>query len=205
MQPWLFPPVFLSEGLKLEVDYINIHQEIVDRCKSGDKVACKELYDLYSKAMFNVCFRITNDRYEAEDVLQEAFVSAFKNIGAFRSESSFGAWLKKIVVNRSINHMKKKKVDTAPLEENMDKAEANYREEALDDPDKRVRNVEMIKKAVNLLPHGYRMVLSLYLLEGYDHAEIAQIMKISESTSKSQYNRAKKKLKIILEELCRTN
>lgn len=189
----------------MEVEYINIHQEIVDRCKSGDKIAYKELYDLYSKAMFNICYRITNDRYEAEDVLQEAFVSAFRNIGAFRAESSFGAWLKKIVVNRSINHMKKKRLELTPLEENMDKAEVNYRDEVLDDPGRLTHNIEMIKKAVNLLPHGYRMVFSLYLLEGYDHSEIAQIMEISESTSKSQYNRAKKKLKIILEELCRTN
>ena len=189
----------------MEVEYINIHQEIVDRCKSGDKIAYKELYDLYSKAMFNICYRITNDRYEAEDVLQEAFVSAFRNIGAFRAKSSFGAWLKKIVVNRSINHMKKKRLELTPLEENMDKAEVNYRDEVLDDPGRLTHNIEMIKKAVNLLPHGYRMVFSLYLLEGYDHSEIAQIMGISESTSKSQYNRAKKKLKIILEELCRTN
>ena len=189
----------------MEVEYINIHQEIVDRCKTGDKIAYKELYDLYSKAMFNICYRITNDRYEAEDVLQEAFVSAFKNIGAFRGESSFGGWLKKIVVNRSINHMKKKRLELTSLEENLDKADLNYRDEVLDDPERFAYNIEMIKKAVNLLPHGYRMVFSLYLLEGYDHAEIAQIMEISESTSKSQYNRAKKKLKIILEELCRTN
>lgn len=189
----------------MEVEYINIHQGIVDRCKSGDKTAYKELYDLYSKAMFNICYRITNDRYEAEDVLQEAFVSAFKNIGAFRAESSFGAWLKKIVVNRSINHVKKKKLELAPLEENIDKVDVNYRDEVLDDPERFTYNIEMIKKAVDLLPHGYRMVFSLYLLEGYDHAEIAQIMEISESTSKSQYNRAKKKLKIILEELCTTN
>ena len=189
----------------MEVEYTNIHQKIVDRCKFGDKMAYKELYDLYSKAMFNICYRITNDRYEAEDVLQEAFVSAFRNIGAFRAESSFGAWLKKIVVNRSINHMKKKRLEMTTLEENMDKAEITYRDEVPDDPEQFTHNIELIKKAVNLLPHGYRMVLSLYLLEGYDHAEIAQIMEISESTSKSQYNRAKKKLKIILAELCTTN
>ena len=189
----------------MEVDYINIHREIVDRCKSGDKIAFKELYDLYSKAMFNICYRITNDRFEAEDVLQEAFVSAFKNIGTFRAEASFGAWLKKIVVNRSVNHVKKRKLEMTPLEENMDTAEANYNDKVLDDPGKFTYNIEMIKKAVNLLPDGYRMVLSLYLLEGYDHAEIAQILDISESTSKSQYNRAKKKLKIILAELWTTS
>ncbi len=155
--------------------------------------------------MFNICYRITNDQYEAEDVLQEAFVSAFKNIGAFRAESSFGAWLKKIVVNRAINHMKKKKLKLTSLEENFETADLNYHNEASDNLDGSNYNIEMIKKAVNLLPDGYRMVFSLYLLEGYDHAEIAQIMEITESTSKSQYNRAKKKLKNILEELCRIN
>jgi RNA polymerase sigma-70 factor (ECF subfamily) len=144
--------------------------------------------------MYNICYRITNDPDDAEDVLQEAFLSAFRNLGSFKGESSFGAWLKKIVVNSSINHIKKNRIMYTRLDEF----------EAENDPginDNEIfLEIDRVKEAVQQLPDGFRTVLSLYLFEGYDHREIASILDISESTSKSQYNRAKKRLKEILKE-----
>lgn len=168
---------------------------VINRCREGDNRAQYELYKLYSKAMFNVCMRITNDYAEAEDVLQEAFISAFKNLHSFKGEASFGSWLKKIVVNAAINSIRKKKAELVPMEEHMAGEVADEVYE--DDTD---WQVDKIRRAIQKLPDGYRVVLSLYLLEGFDHAEIAEILGITESTSKSQYSRAKKKLLEIMKE-----
>ncbi len=181
----------------MEVQYLNIHQEIIDRCQAGDKKAYGELYQLYSKAMFNVCLRMVNNQQEAEDILQEAFVGAFKNLRNYRSESTFGAWLKRIVINKTLNHIKKRKLELFPLEDNTDRIEEDVNQ--LDEES--TFNIHKIKKAIELLPDGYRMVFSLYVVEGYDHGEIASIMNITESTSKSQYNRAKKKVRSLIEKL----
>jgi RNA polymerase sigma-70 factor (ECF subfamily) len=140
--------------------------------------------------MYNVSYRITGRQEDAEDALQEAFISAFKNLNTYRADATFGAWLKRIVVNKSINVLKKRKHEWMSEDEQWDVAE----EEQAGDY-KEGLTVERVKKAIEELPDGYRSVLSLYLLEGYDHQEIAGIMAISESTSKSQLNRAKAKLR----------
>lgn len=180
----------------METQYRNIHQNIVDRCKAEDRQAQNELYKLYSKAMYNISYRITNNELDAEDVLQESFVSAFRNIHSYRGTASIGAWLKRIVINSSITAVKKRKADLVPIE---DYGEYADYDDGRDD-DTLYLNVEKIRNAVQLLPDGYRVVFSLYLMEGYDHKEIASILNISESTSKSQYNRSKKKLQKILSE-----
>ena len=90
---------------------VNIHDDLIKRCQSGDRIAYKRIYQLYSKAMFNVCFRITGNDFEAEDALQEGFISAFKNIHSFRGDSTFGALLKRIVANKAINELKKRKTE----------------------------------------------------------------------------------------------
>lgn len=144
--------------------------------------------------MYNVSFRIVGREDEAEDVLQESFISAFKNLQNYRGESSFGSWLKKIVVNRAINALQKKRMDPLPEHEDWDMAEP----EAPVEYDAGL-SVDAVRKAIQELPDGYRSVLSLYLLEGYDHQEIAEIMNITESTSKSQLNRAKNKLRELLQ------
>lgn len=167
---------------------------IIERCKEGDRKAQFELYQQYSKAMYNICVRIINNLEEAEDILQEAFLSAFKNLHQFNGSSSFGAWLKKIVVNHSINHVKKRRLELVEMEEGR---VADLIEEEEQDIDL-ILNIDRIREAIQLLPDGYRIVFSLYLLEGYDHKEISQILSIGESASKSQYSRAKKKLKEIL-------
>ena len=174
----------------MPAQYIDINKALVDRCRNGDGIAQRELYYLYAKQMFNVGMRIVNNTADAEDILQESFVEAFKFIHEFRGDSSFGAWLKRIVVNRSINNLKKRRLTL--FEQVPDTEIFEPDASAEDDVQYEVKKVH---SAMLALPPGYRLVLSLYLLEGYDHAEIAQIMNITESTSKSQYNRAKAKLK----------
>ena len=172
-----------------------VKQEVlIKACISGDRSAHYALYKQYCRAMYNICYRITNNPDDAEDVLQEAFLSAFKNLSAFKGQSSFGAWLKKIVVNSSINYIKKNRIMFTQLEGH----DATYKHEISDD--EIILEIDRIKEALQQLPDGFRTVLSLYLFEGYDHREIADILGISESTSKSQYNRAKKRLKEILKE-----
>jgi RNA polymerase sigma factor (sigma-70 family) len=148
---------------------------------------------MYSKAMYNVGYRITRSEEEAQDVLQEAFINAFRNLDKYRGDATFGAWLKRIVVNKAINALNKKKHESIPDDEKWDVAEAEPQVEYGDE-----LTVERVKRGIEQLPDGYRSVLSLYLLEGYDHQEIAEIMGITESTSKSQLNRAKSKLRELL-------
>lgn len=171
-------------------DYQHLHQDLIDRCKNGDDRAFQSLYKLYAKAMYNVSFRITGREEDAQDAVQESFISAHRNIQHYRGDSAFGAWLKRIVINRSINVMRARKAELWPEDEQFDIEEQEatqvYREDM---------TIERIRLAIMNLPDGYRSVVSLYLLEGYDHEEIATILGISESTSKSQLNRAKARLR----------
>ena len=179
----------------LEAVYVDKHYDLVVECKQGSKKACYELYKLYSKAMLNVAFRIVGNIAEAEDVLQEAFVDAFAKLKDFRQDTTFGLWLKQIVVNRSINMLRKRKMDLIDIDgEQLD----NIADEETGDDDETLYKVAKIKEAMKELPDGYRVVLSLYLLEGYDHEEIGQILNISENTSRTQFLRAKRKLADIL-------
>lgn len=167
-----------------------MHEDLIARCRDGDRDAHYRLYKLYARSMYNVSYRITGREEDAEDALQEAFISAFNHLNRYRGDATFGAWLKRIVVNKSINVLKKRKHELIQDEEQWDIPEeeqsSDYREGL---------TIDRVKQAIQELPDGYRTVLSLYLLEGYDHQEIAEIMAISESTSKSQLNRAKTKLR----------
>lgn len=147
--------------------------------------------------MLNVAHRITNSVEEAEDVLQEAFIRAFTKLHTYKGDATFGAWLKRIVVNTAINHLRSKKLDTVALEEGMDPAD-EMMGIAMDCGEVPWKMFE-IRKAIASLPEGYRVVFSLYVIEGYDHGEISLILNISEATSKSQFSRARKKLREILE------
>ncbi len=191
MQLLKYPFVFITRKA-YQVDNLNvyIHAPLIEECIKGNSKAQFRLYNQYSKAMYNLAYRILNNREDAEDMLQEAFVECFRNIGSFRFESTFGAWLKKIVVNKCINQLKKRKIDltlceTLPVIIYEEEEEITY-------------DTGKIFKGIEMLPYGYRIIFTLYLLEGYDHTEISQILGISESTSKSQYSRAKEKLRNIL-------
>lgn len=177
---------------------LHIHENLVNECRRGSRKAQFRLYELYSKAMFNTAYRITGNREEAEDMLQEAFTDCFRNIGSYRTESTFGAWLKTIVVNRCISRIRKRETQLVYID---DYSRHETGEE--EPPETTWPDHAVIARAVERLPDGYRVVLSLYLLEGYDHTEIAGILGISESTSKTQYLRAKDKLKKILSSMHR--
>ena len=176
----------------VEAAFRNLHQDILDGCKVGDQKAQFQIYKLYYKAMYNTSLRIVNDTMEAEDIMQESFLAAFEKIETYSGTVSFGAWLKKIVINRSLDALGKRKVVFEDIESHVgirdDSHEESARNEELD-----IR-VEEVKEAIDKLPDGYRVILSLYLLEGYDHDEIAEILSINSSTSRSQLSRAKQKL-----------
>jgi len=178
----------------LEAHTEHIHTDIIEKCLQGDRGAYYDLYKQYSRSMYNVAYRIVHDEDEAQDVLQEGFISAFRNLKHYRGDATFGAWLKRIVVNKAINAVKKKKMDRFPEDGHLE-----IPEETVDEFQDFPFTVEKVRNAMDRLPDGYRMVLSLYLLEGYDHGEIAEILGITESTSKSQFNRSKKKLRELLE------
>ncbi len=147
--------------------------------------------------MYNVAFRIVNDTDEANDVLQEAFLDAFGRIKDFRQETSFGAWIKQIVIHRAINFLRKRKAELVDLDET--NVEHIAEEEETDDEETEWK-IDRIKEALPLLPQAYRVVFSLYLLEGYDHEEIGQVLNISINSSRTQFLRAKRKLIDILKQ-----
>lgn len=182
------PSSFIQSFKILNTRYKNIHQEVIDRCREGDRQAQSQLYKLYYKAMYSVSFRILNDSMEAEDVMQEAFLSAFRNIESYKGQVSFGAWLKRIVVNRSLDQLKKRRIKFEEVTEKTAQISESEMETT-------AVNIQTIKEAIQDLPDGYRVVLSLFLIEGYDHEEISSILGITNSSSRTQLLRAKNKLR----------
>jgi RNA polymerase sigma factor (sigma-70 family) len=166
---------------------------LIERCRKGERRAQELLYRLYYKAMYNVCYRLLNNQFEAEDVMQEAFLSAFLKIEAYRGEVTFGSWLKRIVINKAIDVLRTRKVFFEEVDEKTADMTLQEMDDEMDQQEKR-NAVQRIREAIGMLPDGFRVVLSLFLFEGYDHIEIAQILNISESTSRSQLARAKKRL-----------
>jgi RNA polymerase sigma-70 factor (ECF subfamily) len=141
--------------------------------------------------MYNVSVRMVGNEVEAEDVMQEAFLKAFTRIDSDEGKVSFGAWLKRIVINQSLDHLKKRKVQFVELNEKIpDEEPVSFNLGEI--------QMEQLKKAIQQLPDGFRIVLSLYLLEGYDHDEISQILGISNVSSRTQFLRAKLKLRQLL-------
>jgi len=162
---------------------------------AGSQDASYQIYTHYSKALYNTCLRMLNSVPEAEDMLQETFIKIFKSLPSYRQNSNFYTWANRIAVNNCINHQNKKGIDYTldyGHEVEMKAADAEYSENEI------TYTVEMVNKGIMNLPNGYREIISLYLLEGYDHNEIGEILGISSSTSKSQYARGKKKLRELL-------
>jgi RNA polymerase sigma factor (sigma-70 family) len=175
----------------MEIEYP--HLELLERCRSGQRDAQFELYQLYSRAMYNTALRMVQNAHDAEDLLQSVFVEVFTKLDTFRAESSVGAWIKRITVNKCINFLKARRL---AIQELTVSHEAAPEPEPESEP---VYSMERIRKAIDQLPDGYRVVFSLYAVEGYDHEEIGQILSITEATSKSQYSRAKAKLRELLQ------
>jgi RNA polymerase sigma factor (sigma-70 family) len=179
----------------LETKYKDIHQDLIDRCRRGESKAQFEVYKLYYKAMYNTCLRLINNSTEAEDVMQEAFLSAFKNIDSFREEVSFGAWLKRIVVNRSLDALKKRRVAMTPIE---DERLAIADELEPVDYESMAQKVAEIKQLIAQMPENYRVLITLHLIEGYDHDEIAAILGMNNGAVRTGYSRARQKLQEML-------
>ena len=169
----------------------NIHKDLIGACRQNDRKAQLEIYKLYYKAMYNTSLRIVNDPMEAEDIMQDSFLDAFRKIDSYRGESSFGSWLKRIVINRSIDVVKRSRQVLSIEESNLDIPDSGEDEDNIEILSLRA---DEIRKAILMLPETYRIVLSLYLLEGFDHDEISQILGISNSLSRIRFFRVMQKL-----------
>ncbi|MEO1257694.1 MAG: sigma-70 family RNA polymerase sigma factor [Bacteroidota bacterium] len=167
---------------------------LVDRAIRGDQQAQFALYRKYVGAMFHTVIRMVGNREDAEDVTQEVFTKVFQRLGSFRGESTLGAWIKRVTVNTALNFMRKKKrIIFQELNER-----TNAIDEAEIDEAAWANDIRQIHEAIKKLPDGCRMVFNLYMLEGYKHAEVANMLGITESTSKTQFRRAKRLLKEII-------
>ena len=172
----------------------SIHTYLILKSQEGDRRAQNELFKLYANAMYNICRRMMGDEDDAKDVLQDSFIHAFTKIKASRNVDTFSAWIKRIVINHCLNALKKKSIVTTDLDNEHDFVSID------DDKKNDVLKYEtrQILKAIDQISEGCKTVLNLYLFEGYDHKEIAQILNISESASKAQYSKAKAKVRKIL-------
>lgn len=171
----------------------------IREARKGNELAAFNLYESYSKAMYNTLIRMVSDTDLAEDLLQEAFVKAFKNLENLTNDQAFAGWLKRIVVNTGLEHLRKRKMVFEEIDEERDDLE----DEVLEDEVLEVEEMDAksIHAAIKELPDGCRTVLSLHVFEGLKHGEIAKELGISESTSKTQFRHAKKLLKVKLEQL----
>lgn len=178
--------------ISLESQQTHINQ-LIERCKKNDGTAQMQVYKGYYKAMYNTSYRILKDEFEAEDLIQEAFLTAFTKLNSFKGEVTFGAWLKRIVINKSLTQLKKVsrydevKMDVIP----------NYEAEEVE-IDYSSLEVQRVLNCLQGLKDNYRIVLTLHLIEGYDYEEIAQILNYTNENVRTTISRAKKKLKQVL-------
>ncbi len=168
-------------------------QDIIQGCMNNDALAQRELYNKYSPKMLSLCYRFANYKTDAQDMLQEGFIKIFTQIHSFQNKGSFEGWIRRIIVHSCINYLKKHKKfnDSVELEyaENI-----KVKQESLSN----IMLAKQVIECIRLLPIGYRTVLNLYAIEGYSHKEIGELLDIQESTSRSQYTRAKVILENIL-------
>lgn len=169
------------------------HLQLVEKCRDNDPRAQMELYDAYCQSMFNTAFNMVKDDALAQDLMHEAFLKAFKKINSFTGEATFGSWLKRIVINQCLDSMKRKKIETVELKDYMDPGT----DEGAWHVDPEISLNEIVR-CIEELPLKCKNVVKLYLLEGYDHQEVAQILEISEVASRSQLSRGKSRLKELL-------
>jgi RNA polymerase sigma factor (sigma-70 family) len=168
-------------------------EAILQGCLKNMATAQRELYNRYSPKMLAVCYRFAHNREDAEDMLQEGFIKVFSQIHTFQSKGAFEGWIRRIIVHTCINNLKKNK----RFNESLDIVHAHgvqVREESVPS----IVQAKQIVECIRILPIGYRTVLNLYAIEGYSHKEISDMLDIEESTSRSQYTRAKQMLEDIL-------
>lgn len=170
---------------------------LLNRCKKSDTKAQLEIYNCYYHAMFNTAHRILKDAFEAEDIMQEAFLTAFTKLKMYKGEVAFGAWLKRIVINKSLTQLKKNKryndlKMNIQVNEELDIEEQKFHFSGL--------QASQVLEAMNRLKENYRVILTLHLIEGYDYEEISEILQISNENVRTTLSRAKKKIKTFLSE-----
>lgn len=178
---------------KLHIGFMLGEKELIQGCAKGDRASQKALYERYCRKMMVVCQRYARSTQEAEDILQEGFIKVFKAIPDFRSESKLETWITRIMINTALNSQRQK-LYLMPMVDVTDVALPEREEVSLSG-----FHLEELTKMVQSLPDGCRIVFNLFAVEGYGHQEIAKMLKISEGTSKSQYNRAKSLLRAKLE------
>ena len=172
-----------------------LQSRLIAECKKNNQKAQLQLYDMYCRAMYTTAYNFVKQEAVAEDMTQEAFIKAFENMSAFSGEVSFGAWLKRIVINNCLDWLKKRKLTLVSMsDQKIQVADEDNWE--VDDQ----TTMTQIRSAINQLPDKYKVVVKLFLLEGYDHQEISDILKISEVASRSQLHRGKNKLKELLKQ-----
>ena len=168
-------------------------EAILQGCLQNNASSQRELYNRYSPKMLAVCYRFAHNREDAEDMLQEGFIKVFSQIHTFRNQGAFEGWIRRIIVHTCINILKKNK----KFNESVDLIHAtslHVKEESVSS----IVQAKQVVECIRLLPLGYRTVLNLYAVEGFSHREIAQMLEVEESTSRSQYTRAKTMLEDIL-------
>ncbi|SEQ16345.1 RNA polymerase sigma-70 factor, ECF subfamily [Hyunsoonleella jejuensis] len=170
--------------------------DIIEQCKQNNRKAQMQLYNQYCNGMYIVAKRFLKDANDAEDVVQEAFIKAFSKLHQYKAEVTFGAWLKRIVVNKSIDFLKSKKQQLVELDEvHLKVVDTGHNDKWLVEDTITVNDV---RKAIHQLPEKYQYVVMLYLIEGYDHQEISEILNITEVASRTQLSRGKAKLQELL-------
>jgi RNA polymerase sigma-70 factor (ECF subfamily) len=167
--------------------------QLIDNCIKGERKSQKELYDLFSPRMFSICLRYAKNQMDAEDILQEGFIKLFNNLHRFRGEGSFDGWVRRIFVNTAIEHIRRKSLNTT-VGEGLENSIVDRHQNALQN----LYEKDIINSSMTL-SDGYRTVFNLYAVEGYSHKEIASQLGITESTSKSQFSRAKALLRNIIQ------
>ncbi len=173
-------------------------KDLIEGCKKGNHSAFESLYTKYAKKMMAIALRYCNTTFEAEDLVQETFVKVFEKIGTFDNKGSFEGWLKRVLVNYSINHFHKISKERG-FE---DVSEIELPDDSVENIYSKISNEELLN-VLKTLPYGYRTVFNMYVIEGYNHKEIGEICKISEGTSKSQFSKAKVMLKeLVLKKFC---
>ena len=161
-----------------------IHKDLINRCRNDDIKAQYHIYKLYSKGLYNIAMRFVKNKMDADEVVQDTFIAAFSKISEYEGKGAFGQWLKRITINNSISVLRNRKVIFNDIDEiNLASEDSEEIDENLDP--------EIVHNAIKELPDKARTILNLYALEGYKHREISKILGITDSTSKTQYKRAK--------------
>lgn len=168
--------------------YKDVHHDLIEKCRKQNQRAQMQIYKLYYKAMFNSSLRIVGNTVDAEDIMQESFLDAFQKIEKYAEEGSFGGWLKRIVINNSLDYINKNRLQTE-FNDHMEVVE----QESIDVDEIEIK-LKDIRDALGKIKEDYRIIISLYVFEGYDHEEISEILNISYNLSRTRYSRAKSKL-----------